>query len=211
MAEEKKEQYKLELDIDEKLSEIQTRMNVPRDKYNKFGDYYYRSAESILEEFKKYSREYNVLLTIHDEITEIAGRVYVKAVAVFTDCKTGKKISVPGYAREPETKPKMDESQVTGSASSYARKYAMNALFLLDDVKDSDTDEYVKQTGAGEKKTSDQKKRIASKKEEIDAICSKHKLDAKLICSKNGYDYDKMTETQLENMIASLKKKFGDK
>ena len=211
MVEEKKEQYKLELDIDEKLSEIQTRMNVPRDKYNKFGDYYYRSAESILEEFKKYSREYNVLLTIHDEITEIAGRVYVKAVAVFTDCKTGKKISVPGYAREPETKPKMDESQVTGSASSYARKYAMNALFLLDDVKDSDTDEYVKQTGSGEKKTSEQKKRIASKKEEIDSICSKHKLDAKLICSKNGYDYDKMTETQLENMIASLKKKFGDK
>lgn len=151
MAEEKKEQDKRELDIEEKLSEIQTKMNVPKDKYNDFGNYAYRSAESILEEFKKYSREYNVLLTIHDEITEIAGRVYVKAVAVFTDCKTGKRISVPGYAREPETKPKMDESQVTGSASSYARKYAMNALFLLDDVKDPDTNEYAQQTGADKK------------------------------------------------------------
>lgn len=155
MAEEKKEQKteqdKRNLDVIEKLSEIQTRMNVPKDKYNKFGEYNYRSAESILEEFKKYSREYNVLLTIHDEITEIAGRVYVKAVAIFKDCETGDEISVPGYAREPETKPKMDESQVTGSASSYARKYAMNALFLLDDVKDTDTNEYAKQTGADKK------------------------------------------------------------
>lgn len=206
MAEEREK-----LSIGEKLIEIQTKMNVPKDQENTFGGYPYRSAESIYEEFKKYTKEYNALLTVHDEIIEIGGRVYVKAVATLYDCDSGEKISVPGYAREPGSKPKMDESQVTGSTSSYARKYAMNALFLLDDVKDADTNEYAKQTGAGEKKTSEQKKRIASKKEEIDAICSKHKLDAKLICSKNGYDYDKMTETQLENMIASLKKKFGDK
>lgn len=206
MAEEREK-----LSIGEKLIEIQTKMNVPKDQENTFGGYPYRSAESIYEEFKKYTKEYNALLTVHDEIIEIGGRVYVKAVATLYDCDSGEKISVPGYAREPDSKPKMDESQVTGSTSSYARKYAMNALFLLDDIKDADTNEYAKQTGAGEKKTSEQKKRIASKKEEIDAICSKHKLDAKLICSKNGYDYDKMTETQLENMIASLKKKFGDK
>lgn len=206
MAEEREK-----LSICEKLIEIQTKMNVPKDQENTFGGYPYRSAESIYEEFKKYTKEYNTLLTVHDEIIEIGGRVYVKAVATLYDCDSGEKISVPGYAREPGSKPKMDESQVTGSTSSYARKYAMNALFLLDDVKDADTNEYAKQTGAGEKKTSEQKKRIASKKEEIDSICSKHKLDAKLICTKNGYDYDKMTETQLENMIASLKKKFGDK
>jgi hypothetical protein len=75
----------------------------------------------------------------------------VKSVVTFIDCENGEEISTTGYAREPESKPKMDESQVTGSSSSYARKYAMNALFLLDDVKDPDTDEYKKQTGADQK------------------------------------------------------------
>lgn len=155
MAEEKKEQKteqdKCKLGIREKLSEIQTKMNVPKDKHSDYGDYDYRSAESILNEFKKYAREYNSSLLLRDEVVEIAGRVYVKSVATFIDCENGEEISTTGYAREPESKPKMDESQVTGSSSSYARKYAMNALFLLDDVKDPDTDEYKKQTGADQK------------------------------------------------------------
>lgn len=155
MAEEKKEQKteqdKCKLGIREKLSEIQTKMNVPKDKHSNYGGYDYRSAESILNEFKKYAREYNSSLLLRDEVVEIAGRVYVKSVATFIDCENGEEISTTGYAREPESKPKMDESQVTGSSSSYARKYAMNALFLLDDVKDPDTDEYKKQTGADQK------------------------------------------------------------
>lgn len=155
MAEEKKEQKteqdKCKLGIREKLSEIQTKMNVPKDKHSDYGGYDYRSAESILNEFKKYAREYNSSLLLRDEVVEIAGRVYVKSVATFIDCENGEEISTTGYAREPESKPKMDESQVTGSSSSYARKYAMNALFLLDDVKDPDTDEYKKQTGADKK------------------------------------------------------------
>lgn len=191
MAEEKKEQKteqdKRNLDVTEKLSEIQTRMNVPKDKYNKFGEYNYRSAESILEEFKKYSREYNVLLTIHDEITEIAGRVYVKAVAIFKDCETGDEISVPGYAREPETKPKMDESQVTGSASSYARKYAMNALFLLDDVKDPDTNEYAQQTGADKKNSGKKEQTTADTKVNQNHINSLRKM-----FEKQGIDESKL-------------------
>lgn len=155
MAEEKKEQKteqdKCKLGIREKLSEIQTKMNVPKDKHSNYGGYDYRSAESILNEFKKYAREYNSSLLLRDEVVEIAGRVYVKSVVTFIDCENGEEISTTGYAREPESKPKMDESQVTGSSSSYARKYAMNALFLLDDVKDPDTDEYKKQTGADQK------------------------------------------------------------
>lgn len=155
MAEEKKEQKteqdKRKLGIGEKLSEIQTKMNVPKDKHSDYGGYDYRSAESILNEFKKYAREYNSSLLLRDEVVEIAGRVYVKSVATFIDCENGEEISTTGYAREPESKPKMDESQVTGSSSSYARKYAMNALFLLDDVKDPDTDEYKKQTGTDQK------------------------------------------------------------
>lgn len=203
MAEEKKEQDKRELDIEEKLSEIQTKMNVPKDKYNDFGNYAYRSAESILEEFKKYSREYNVLLTIHDEITEIAGRVYVKAVAVITDCKTGKRISVPGYAREPETKPKMDESQVTGSASSYARKYAMNALFLLDDVKDPDTNEYAQQTGADKKSGGKKEQKANDGKitqgqiKELRKIFEKNKIDeVKAIAGYSAQKIEDLTQQQ---------------
>ena len=202
MAEEKKEQKteqnKRNLDVTEKLSEIQTRMNVPKDKYNKFGEYNYRSAESILEEFKKYSREYNVLLTIHDEITEIAGRVYVKAVAIFKDCETGDEISVSGYAREPETKPKMDESQVTGSASSYARKYAMNALFLLDDVKDPDTNEYAKQTGADKKSGGNKEPKANDGKitqgqiKELRKIFEKNKIDE--VKAIAGYKVQKIEE-----------------
>ena len=196
MAEEKKEQDKRELDIEEKLSEIQTKMNVPKDKYNDFGNYAYRSAESILEEFKKYSREYNVLLTIYDEITEIAGRVYVKAVAVFTDCKTGKRISVPGYAREPETKPKMDESQVTGSASSYARKYAMNALFLLDDVKDPETGADKKSGGKKEQKANDGKITQGQIKE-LRKIFEKNKIDeVKAIAGYSAQKIENLTQQQ---------------
>lgn len=90
------ENSKRELDITEKLSEIQTRMDVPKDKHNDFGGYDYRSAESILNEFKKYSREYNVSLTLKDEIVEIAGRVYVKSTATFIDCENGGEISGSG-------------------------------------------------------------------------------------------------------------------
>ena len=96
MAEEKKEQKteqdKCKLGIREKLSEIQTKMNVPKDKHSNYGGYDYRSAESILNEFKKYAREYNSSLLLRDEVVEIAGRVYVKSVATFIDCENGEEI-----------------------------------------------------------------------------------------------------------------------
>ena len=193
-----------------KLSEIQQKIKAPKNLYNSFGKYNYRNAESILEAFKPFEKEYNVFLVIADDIVSVGDRIYVKATACLHDCDTEENVSVTAFARESSEKKGMDESQITGTASSYARKYALNGLFLLDDTKDADTDEYANQKKAGEKETAEQKKRIALKKKVIDDICSKHKLDAKMICAGNGYDYDKMTETQLENMIASLKKKFGD-
>lgn len=197
------ENSKRELDITEKLSEIQTRMDVPKDKYNDFGGYDYRSAESILNEFKKYSREYNVSLTLKDEIVEIAGRVYVKSTATFIDCENGGEISVPAYAREPKMKPKMDESQVTGSASSYARKYAMNALFLLDDVKDPDTNEYEKQTGADKKSGGKKEQKANDGKitqgqiKELRKIFEKNKIDeAKAIAGYSAQKIEELTQQQ---------------
>lgn len=131
--------------IQDKLADIQRKMNVPKSQYNKFGNYNYRNAEDILSEFKKYSSEYGLCLTINDEVLEIGGRIYVRATATL---KSGaESISISGYAREAEKQKGMDEAQITGAASSYARKYALNGMFLLDDVKDPDTNEFADQQG----------------------------------------------------------------
>lgn len=128
--------------IYEKLSKIQQEMKAPKNLRNSFGGYNYRNAEGILEAFKPYEQKYNVGLILWDEIVEVGGRVYVKANAKIFDYEDHTEQTVSAWAREPESKKGMDESQITGASSSYARKYALNGLFLLDDTKDPDTDEY---------------------------------------------------------------------
>lgn len=124
----------------EVLSKIQAELVAPKDLYNKFGNYYYRSAESILEAVKPLLTKYNAELTISDEVIAISpDRIYVKSTAVITDGKES--VAVSAYAREPLEKKGMDSSQITGATSSYARKYALNGLFLIDDNKDADTEE----------------------------------------------------------------------
>lgn len=125
-----------------KLSAVQTALKAPKSQYNKFGKYNYRSCEDILEAVKPLLAEHGLTLTLTDELQVLnAGesRVYVKATATVTDGE--QKFSVDGYAREALEKKGMDSSQVTGTASSYARKYALNGLFLIDDSKDDDTRE----------------------------------------------------------------------
>lgn len=130
------------MSLKEKLSEIQREIKVPKELFNKFGGFYYRNAETILSEFKNYEEDLKVSLILEDEVVEVAGNIYVKATAILMDCESEERIYTTAYARESEQKKGMDEAQITGSASSYARKYALNGLFLLDDVKDPDTDEY---------------------------------------------------------------------
>lgn len=131
--------------INEKLMRIQTHIKAPKNLYNKFGEYYYRNAESICEAVKPFLEQEKCTLQLGDEIVLIGDRFYVKATAVLQDCESDECVVVSAYAREAESKPKMDNSQVTGSCSSYARKYALNGMFLLDDTKDADTDEYQKE------------------------------------------------------------------
>lgn len=131
--------------INEKLMRIQTHIKAPKNLYNKFGEYYYRNAESICEAVKPFLEQEKCTLQLGDEICLIGDRFYVKATAVLQDCESDECVVVSAYAREAESKPKMDNSQVTGSCSSYARKYALNGMFLLDDTKDADTDEYQKE------------------------------------------------------------------
>ena len=128
------------MNIYEKLLEIQNELKAPKSQYNKFGKYYYRNCEDILEAVKPLCKKHKVVLIITDDIESNSERYYVKATAKLVDIeKENSEISVNAYAREEENKKGMDGSQVTGSSSSYARKYALNGLFCIDDTKDADT------------------------------------------------------------------------
>lgn len=134
----------------EKLVAIQNDLKAPKDKENKFGGFRYRSCEGILEAVKPLLAREGLVLSISDEIVEVTGRVYVKATATITDGTNSQQVTA--YAREADTKKGMDPSQVTGASSSYARKYALNGLFCIDDAKDADTDEFQKMAGRSAKK-----------------------------------------------------------
>ena len=124
--------------IHKKLQGIQSSLKAPKGQTNKFGGYSYRSAEDILTAVKPLLRENACTLVISDDIVGVEGRVYVKATAVLAEAESDYSIQVNGFARESETRKGMDDSQITGSASSYARKYALNGLFAIDDTKDAD-------------------------------------------------------------------------
>lgn len=142
------------MELKEKLASIQAELKAPKGQTNNYGGYKYRSCEDILEAVKPLLKKYGVLLTLMDEIVNIGDRYYVKAIANLYDIEAGGLLMNVAYAREEETKKGMDGSQITGTASSYARKYALNGLFCIDDTKDADTDEHAKQTGAEAKKAS---------------------------------------------------------
>ena len=129
------------MSVFEKLMKIQTQIKAPKNLYNTFGKYHYRNAESICEAVKPYLESNKCALEIYDEIISIEGRFYVKATCRLTDYEDGTTTSVSAWAREPDDKKGMDASQITGATSSYARKYALNGMFLLDDTKDADSDE----------------------------------------------------------------------
>lgn len=128
----------MEKNIYSKLSIIQSDLKVPKNQYNKFGDYNYRNCEDILEALKPILKETGAVITLSDEIELLGNRYYVKATATLTDVDSKESVSNSAFAREDETRKKMDGSQLTGSASSYARKYALNGLLAIDDTKDSD-------------------------------------------------------------------------
>lgn len=124
--------------IFEKLLYIQQNLKVPKNQYNKFGDYNYRNCEDILEALKPILKETGAVITLSDEIQLLGTRYYVKATATLVDIDSKESVSNSAFAREDEARKKMDGSQLTGSASSYARKYALNGLLAIDDTKDSD-------------------------------------------------------------------------
>lgn len=143
------------MELKEKLLRIQTELKAPKGQYNDFGGYKYRSCEDILEAVKPLLVKYSVMLTVSDALELIGDRHYIRATATLKDIESNDEIVNKAYAREDDSKKGMDGSQITGTASSYARKYALNGLFLIDDTKDSDTNEHAMQTGAKPKTASD--------------------------------------------------------
>lgn len=138
--------------LKEKLLTIQHELKAPKNAYNSFGKYNYRSCEDILEALKPVLLKAKATLQISDTIELIGDRYYVKATALLMDTESNEHIENVAYARESDDKRGMDASQVTGATSSYARKYALNGLFLIDDTKDADTDENKKESVARQKK-----------------------------------------------------------
>lgn len=189
MSEEKK------LNVYEKLCAIQCEIKAPKNMYNSFGKYNYRNAEGICEAVKPYLLDKNCSLTLIDEVVMIGERYYVKATATLVDNETTERVCVSALAREENEKKGMDSSQLTGATSSYARKYALNGLFLLDDTKDADTDEFCQQTGK------EPKNDLASEKQ-IGMI--------KALCKQKGKSFSKwlealkVTESTLTKETASL-------
>ena len=127
--------------IQAKLLAIQTELKAPKGQYNKFGKYNYRSAEDIIEAVKPICKKYDTVLLLGDEIELIGDRYYVKATAILTDLESGASVQTQAYAREEQSRSGMSADQLTGACSSYARKYCLNGLLMIDDSKDSDTDE----------------------------------------------------------------------
>lgn len=128
----------------DKLALIQKELKAPKSNFNSFGKYKYRSCEDILEAVKPLLAKHGCFLTLSDDIVMVGDRIYVKATATYREGK--EELIATAFAREELEKKGMDASQVTGTASSYARKYALNGLFLIDDTKDADTDEYAQET-----------------------------------------------------------------
>ena len=192
------------MNVYEKLIAIQSELKAPKSQYNNFGKYAYRNCEDILEALKPILKEHKSTIYISDEIVTVLERFYVKATVTFIDAETGEKIINTAYAREEEDKKGMDGSQVTGSSSSYARKYALNGMFAIDDTKDSDfTNTTIKGDNTGLSEA--QIKRLL-------AIASKVNISAddvkKVVAKSFGVqDLRKMNKQQYDEICSRLEKK----
>lgn len=171
-----------------RIIKIQQELKAPKGQYNDFGKYKYRSAEDILEAVKPLLAAENLLLLLSDELVNIGDRYYVKAEArIFDESKIV--VSNTAFAREDETKKGMDGSQITGAASSYARKYALNGLFLIDDTKDADTNEFHNITAAQ-----------GAKEDPVEVV----KKQVQKLEIKKPEGWDKMTRSEKEEEIIGL-------
>lgn len=190
---------------------IQNELKAPKGQFNSFGRYKYRSCEDILEAVKPLLHKYSCSLNISDEVVMVGDRFYIKATATLRK-DTGEVVSSSvAFAREDESKKGMDGAQVTGAASSYARKYALNGLFCIDDTKDADTEEYTKNTKPEKEPAEKDKnlnlynqleKKASESKIEIDALMKYLKANDKRL--SKAVTYESLPEKYLEALIKNF-------
>lgn len=185
------------MSVQVKLLNIQNGLKAPKNQYNQFGRYKYRNCEDILEALKPLLLKERATITISDEIVELNGKNYIKALATFTDVDDEKSVSVSAFAREEDAKKGMDSCQITGCASSYARKYALNGLFAIDDNKDADASSGV-----------DYKKEL---KDAVETYCEEtdtKKADVKsMLAEQLHVDFSKLDRAKIREMTKFLKER----
>lgn len=183
----------------EKLAIIQQELIAPKNQYNSFGKYNYRSCEDILEGLKPCLKKVGAAVTVSDEVVQIGERYYIKATATLHDTESKESISNTAYAREDEGKKGMDVSQVTGATSSYARKYALNGLFCIDDVKDADARDNRQSEAKEQKQAEEQQKKFEN------SVVSEVKVKALVArCEKEGVDTGKILKLYKVESLADL-------
>lgn len=191
------------MSIYKKLSAIQAELKAPKNQYNDFGKFYYRNGEDILEGVKPLCQKHGTVLMVSDTVVEIGGRHYVKATVKIHDVEDSSEvIFAEAYAREAESKSGMDASQITGLASSYARKYALNGLFCIDDTKDADFyDNRKKDEKKVEKVTS---KQVA----DLQALAKQKGVQvAKIVSGYSLRSINDISPAQYKQAMDSLKKR----
>lgn len=217
------------MNLYQKLQAIQTELKAPKNLYNSFGKYAYRNAESICEALKPLEAKYRVVTTISDNIEVVGDRIYVTATVTVHDTESEATLSVSASARESKEKKGMDEAQITGATSSYARKYALNGMFLLDDTKDVDSEEYQGQDKTSAKTTT---KKVAPTpkasapvikaeapkqttavehfptRNAVVKICKKYNLDLKTVCDMFGLNRQSKDE-DFKDCLAILMEENG--
>src|SRR6056297_2638097 len=202
--------------IREKLMNIQSELKAPKGQMNKFGGYKYRSCEDIIETVKQLLKKNNCILTLSDELINLGDRYYVQATATLSDVKEDDRIVTKALAREDENKKGMDKAQITGSASSYARKYALNGLLGIDDTKDSDaTNDHGKSNSKSKSKPKKVKKISEDEILEIEKLLSDTKSDKdkflKWLKSKfNASKIEDLAQVDYAKVVSALSKKKGD-
>lgn len=199
-----------------RLSKLQEELKAPKNMYNNFGKYSYRNAEGILEAVKPLLIQYGMVLNISDSVEMVGERYYIKATATVHDTESDQIMVSTAYARESLDKKGMDDSQISGTASSYARKYALNGLFLLDDTKDIDEIQKPEDTAEDEKKFNEQAAKemkepaTEAQKNAILNICNKHKVNLNKLMESNNVTFETMNREQAVWLINAFKKKYGD-
>lgn len=187
------------MEILKKLYKIQNEIIVKKGKHNSFADFNYRSCEDILQALKPFLKEINCIILLNDELTNIGEKIYIKAIASLVDIEDREEISATAYAQEPpKAKAKMDESQTTGSTSSYARKYALNGLLALDDNADSDT------TNNGKTKSKEDTKLIT--KAQIEELKKLGFTDDRLTKMAKYYKVEEITQISFKQADEAIKK-----